>query len=396
MINSLLDTDLYKLTMMQAVLHNGPAVNVEYKFVNRNSNIDLRPYVEQIEAEVDRLCSLRFTKSELAYLEGLGFFKSEFLEILRIFQLNRDFIQIESGENNLEITIKGPWLHTIMFEVPVLAIVSEVYTQANFPKPDYQQGRARLDSKINEIKNAALDDRYKLSDFGTRRRFSGAWQREVVEILHTTLPSNFVGTSNVALAKEFSLKPIGTMAHEYFQAYQALGQRLADSQKAALQSWANEYRGNLGIALSDIYGIDAFLRDFDLYFCKLFDGVRHDSGDPFTWGEKVIAHYDAMRIDTQTKTLVFSDSLTIPKTIELFEYFHDRIKLGFGVGTKLTNDLGYEPLSIVIKMTRCNDQPVAKISDEPGKVICDDPDYLAYLRHVFQLPTDSTKSRKKI
>lgn len=396
MINSLLDTDLYKLTMMQAVLHNGPAVNVEYKFVNRNSNIDLRPYVEQIEAEVDRLCSLRFTKSELAYLEGLGFFKSEFLEILRIFQLNRDFIQIESGENNLEITIKGPWLHTIMFEVPVLAIVSEVYTQANFPKPDYQQGRARLDSKINEIKNAALDDRYKLSDFGTRRRFSGAWQREVVEILHTTLPSNFVGTSNVALAKEFSLKPIGTMAHEYFQAYQALGQRLADSQKAALQSWANEYRGNLGIALSDIYGIDAFLRDFDLYFCKLFDGVRHDSGDPFTWGEKVIAHYDAMRIDTQTKTLVFSDSLTIPKTIELFEYFHERIKLGFGVGTKLTNDLGYEPLSIVIKMTRCNDQPVAKISDEPGKVICDDPDYLAYLRHVFQLPTDSTKSRKKI
>lgn len=385
MINSLLDTDLYKLTMMQAVLHNGPAANVEYRFVNRNPDIDLRPCREKIEAQIDHLCSLRFTRAELGYLNRLPFFKSEFLEFLRIFQLNRDFIQIESGEDNLEITIKGPWLHTIMFEVPVLAIVSEVYSQVNFPEPDYDKARERLQDKINEIKSAELDDTYKLSDFGTRRRFSGAWQREVVDILHQSLPNNFVGTSNVALAKEFSLKPIGTMAHEYFQAYQALGQRLVDSQKAALQSWANEYRGDLGVALSDIYGVDAFLRDFDLYFCKLFDGVRHDSGDAFEWGDKVIAHYESMRIDTKTKTLVFSDSLTIPKTIQLYNYFCKRIKLGFGVGTKLTNDLGYEPLSIVIKMTRCNDQPVAKISDEPGKVICDDPDYLAYLRHVFKL-----------
>ena len=246
MISSLLDTDLYKLTMMQAVLHNGPAANVEYRFVNRNANIDLRPYREQIEREIDHLCELHFTKSDLIYLKSLPFFKPEFLEFLRIFQLNRDFIQINDGERDLEITIKGPWLHTIMFEVPVLAIVSEVYSQANYPTPDYQKGRERLHAKITEIQTADLDDTYKLSDFGTRRRFSFAWQREVVEILHQALPANFVGTSNVALAKEFSLKPIGTMAHEYFQAYQALGQRLADSQKAALQSWANEYRGDLG------------------------------------------------------------------------------------------------------------------------------------------------------
>jgi nicotinate phosphoribosyltransferase len=386
MINSLLDTDLYKLTMMQAVLHNAPAANVEYRFVNRQKEIDLRPYKTEIEKQIDHLCSLHFTKQELSYLKNLRFFKSEFLEFLRIFQLNRDFIEVSEGEDNLEITIKGPWLHTIMFEVPLLAIVSEVYTSSNYPDEDFTSAREKLATKIATITESDLGVRYKFSDFGTRRRFSYRWQREVVDTLRQALPNNFVGTSNIALAKSFGIKPIGTMAHEYFQAYQALGGRLADSQKAALQSWANEYRGDLGIALSDIYGLDAFLRDFDLYFCKLFDGVRHDSGDPFVWGDKVLAHYEAMRVDAHTKTLVFSDSLTIPKTIELFNYFNERANLGFGIGTRLTNDVGHPPLSIVIKMTRCNGQPVAKISDEPGKVICDDPSFLAYLRHVFNLP----------
>lgn len=384
-IDSLLDTDLYKLTMMQAVLHNGPAANVEYRFVNRNDAVDLRPYKKDIEAEIDALCSLHFTKDEIAYLASLPFFKPEFLEFLRIFQLNRDFVQVIEGEDDLEIVIQGPWLHTILFEIPLLAIVSEVYSKIKFPQPDYNIGRERLTAKILEIKSADLGTDYKISDFGTRRRFSKQWQHEVVEFLVKELPDNFVGTSNVFFAKEFGIKPIGTMAHEYFQAHQALGPRLADSQKAALQSWANEYRGDLGIALSDIYGIDAFLRDFDLYFCKLFDGVRHDSGDPIWWGNKILAHYEAMRIDSRTKTLVFSDGLTIAKTIELYKHFHARAKLGFGIGTKLTNDLGHKSLSIVIKMTKCNQQPVAKISDEPDKVICDDPEYLAYLRHVFKL-----------
>jgi nicotinate phosphoribosyltransferase len=387
-IESLLDTDLYKLTMMQAVLHNAPEANVAYRFVNRSSEVDLRPYCEAINREIDALCELRFGKAELAYLSTLGFFRSEFLEFLRIFQLNREFIQVSEGDENLQISIKGPWLHTILFEVPVLAIVSEAYTTTNFPAPNLAEGRARIEEKVSTIKQANVSAAYNITDFGTRRRFSRAWQCEVVKTLQAQLPDHFVGTSNVKLAMQFGLKPIGTMAHEYFQAYQALGRRLVDSQKDALQSWANEYRGNLGIALSDIVGIDAFLRDFDLYFCKLFDGVRHDSGDPFTWGDKVLAHYEANGIDTHTKSLVFSDNLTIPKTLALFNYFHERAQLGFGIGTNLTNDLGYKPLSIVIKMTRCNEQPVAKISDEPNKIICDDPSYLKYLRHVFKLEDD--------
>jgi nicotinate phosphoribosyltransferase len=182
---------------------------------------------------------------------------------------------------------------------------------------------------------------------------------------------------------DHGLTPLGTMAHEYLQACQAVGPRLRDSQVFAFNMWAREYRGDLGIALSDVCGMDAFLRDFDLFFCKLFDGVRHDSGDPFEWGEKLIAHYEKMRIDPRTKTMVFSDSLNIPLAMRLYEYFRGRVRTSFGIGTNLTNDLGYDPLQIVIKMTRCNGQPVAKISDEPTKAMDYDPSYVAYLREVF-------------
>jgi len=176
------------------------------------------------------------------------------------------------------------------------------------------------------------------------------------------------------------------MAHEYLQACQAVGPRLRDSQVFAFNTWAREYRGDLGIALSDVCGMDAFLRDFDLFFCKLFDGARHDSGDPFEWGEKLIAHYQKMRIDPRTKVMVFSDSLNVPLAIKLFEYFRGRSQTAFGIGTNLTNDLGHEALQIVIKMTRCNGQPVAKISDEPSKAIDYDPSYVKYLREVFNVP----------
>ncbi|MET0332116.1 MAG: nicotinate phosphoribosyltransferase, partial [Dyella sp.] len=145
-------------------------------------------------------------------------------------------------------------------------------------------------------------------------------------------------------------------------------------------------RGDLGIALSDVYGLDAFLRDFDMYFCKLFDGTRHDSGDPFDWGEKVLAHYQANRVDPRSKVLVFSDGLDIPKVMQLYQNFRGRCQLAFGVGTNLTNDVGPQPLNIVIKMVRCNGQPVAKLSDSPGKNMCEDKAYVAYLRQVFQIP----------
>ena len=382
-IESLLDTDLYKFTMMQCVLHQFPGASVEYRFRCRNEGIDLSPYMDEVKAEVDHLCSLRFKEDELEYLRSLRFIKDDFVEFLSLFQLKRKYIDISEKDGQMAITIKGPWLHTILFEIPVLAIVNETYFMHVAPNIDKAEGRRRLDAKIKMIEAEPDREMISISDLGTRRRFSREWQKEVIETLKARLPREFAGTSNVLYAKELDLIPMGTMAHEYLQACQALGPRLRDSQTYAFEMWAKEYRGDLGIALTDVYGIEPFLKDFDMYFCKLFDGVRQDSGDPEKWGERMIEHYKANRCDPRTKTFIFSDSLTFERLIRLFRRFKGRVKLGFGVGTNLTNDLGPEPLNIVIKMVRANGQPVAKISDTPGKSLCDDPSYLAYLKQVF-------------
>ncbi|HEY2817792.1 MAG TPA: nicotinate phosphoribosyltransferase [Casimicrobiaceae bacterium] len=394
-IQSLLDTDLYKFTMMQVVLHHFPGAQVEYRFKCRNADVPLAPYIGEIQDEIRQLCSLRFTQRELDYLRGWRFFKSDFIDLLGLFRLDERFIAVSriAGTEDIDITIKGPWLHTIMFEVPILAIVSEIYHRNTVAAPNLTEGRGRLAAKIDLIKGVS-DPAFRIADYGTRRRFSRVWQDEIVGTLKTKIGEKFVGTSNVMLALERGLTPLGTMAHEYLQACQAVGPRLRDSQVFAFNTWAREYRGDLGIALSDVCGMDAFLRDFDLFFCKLFDGVRHDSGDPFEWGEKLILHYQKMRIDPRSKALVFSDSLSVPLAIRLFEYFRGRSQTAFGIGTNLTNDLGYEALQIVIKMTRCNGQPVAKISDEPSKAMDYDPSYVAYLRQVFQVPEPRNEERE--
>ncbi len=390
-IDSLLDTDLYKFTMMQVVLHRFPGAQVEYRFKCRTPGIDLTPDIDRIREEVAALCTLRFAEDELDYLRGLRFIKSDFLDFLGLFQLNTKYIRIEPAldrPGEIDLTIRGPWLHTILFEIPVLAIVNELYFRRTVPAPDFAEGRRRLQSKIGSIRDDSTLSAVRIADYGTRRRFSRAWQDEVLRGLESGLPQNLAGTSNVMYARTQGLTPLGTMAHEYLQACQALGPRLRDSQTFGFETWAGEYRGDLGIALSDVYGMEAFLRDFDLYFCQLFDGGRHDSGDPLQWGERLIAHYDRNRVDPRTKTLVFSDALTFDRVIELYRRFWNRAGLAFGVGTYLTNDLGYTPLQIVIKMVRCNGQPVAKLSDSPEKNMCDDVAYVAYLRQVFQIPAE--------
>ena len=388
-IESLLDTDLYKFTMMQCVLHHFPAAMVEYKFRCR-SNEDLAPYINEIKDEINKFCELRLQEDELLFLSKLDYVKSDFIDFLRIFKLNPNFISVNlDKEKKLEITIKGPWLHTILFEVPLLAIINEIYFRhlCKDTNQAHSIGREYLHNKIDLIKeNAAQHSNrilFKFSDFGTRRRFSRDWQEQVIKTLAQEIPNNFIGTSNLLFAKKFNLVPIGTMAHEFLQACQALGPRLVDSQKYALEMWTKEYRGRLGIALTDVVGMNAFLNDFDLFFAKLFDGLRQDSGDPISWGEKAIAHYKKLKIDPMTKLLIFSDGLTMPRAFEIYEHFYGRAKTAYGIGTNLTNDVGFKPIQIVIKMVRCNNQPVAKISDAPGKSMCDDPSYINYLHQVF-------------
>src|SRR5262249_54512177 len=323
----------------------------------------------------------------LPYLRGRGLMKSDFVVFLGLFPFNEKSTRVEPLPESpgLQITIRGPWLHTIMYEIPVLAIVSEVYFQRTQARPNLDEGRRRLTAKIDQVRALEPGLPFRISDYGTRRRFSRAWHDELIAAFKGEIPERFAGTSNVWLAMKHGVTPLGTMAHEYMQACQALGPRLRDSQIYAFDVWAKEYRGDLGIAVADTYGTEAFLRDFDMYFCKLFDGARHDSGDPFAWGERMIDHYRRNRVDPRAKTLIFSDHLTVPVAIAIARRFQGRALTSFGIGTNLTNDLGYEPINIVIKMVECNGQPVAKVSDAPGKTVSKDPGYLAYLRQVFGL-----------
>jgi len=391
-ISSLLETDLYKFTMWQAMLHRHPQTQAEYAFHCRNEpSYPLAELLSELERELDHLCSLNFREDELAYLGSLRFIKSDFIDFLRIFRFQRAFITVKAKGPHLEITARGPQVHVMGFEIFVLAIVNELYFRRFDAEAAVAEGRRRLDVKLQQLRDFSKESQYapnratpfEFFDFGLRRRFSGNWHREVLERLARDAAPFFRGTSNVLLARELGLVPIGTMAHEYLQTFQALGVRLRDHQKAALESWVQEYRGDLGIALTDVVGMDAFLADFDLYFAKLFDGLRHDSGDPAWWGEKALAHYAKLRIDARTKRLVFSDSLTLPKALELYRHFADRTQLGFGIGTSLSNDMGLKTLHIVMKLTHANGQPVAKLSDSPGKTMCEDETFLAYLRQVF-------------
>lgn len=387
-IPSLLDTDLYKLTMMQAVLHQHPGAQVEYRFRCRSPDVDLVPFLGEISDQIDALCALRATPEELDYLRGLRFIKPDFVDFLGLFHFDRKYVQLRRCDQEgggIELRVCGPWLHTILFEVPLLAIISEVYMTGTHGPADREEGLRRLRAKTAPLREAVGFEDCVITDFGTRRRYSHAWHGEVLPHLRAEFGPHFTGTSNLHFARQLGLVPQGTMAHEWLQAFQALGPRLRDSQVAAFDTWAREYRGDLGVALTDVIGLDAFLRDFDLYFCKLFDGMRHDSGDPFEWGERILAHLHAHRIDPRTKTLVFSDGLDVQRVMALYDHFRGRCRMSFGVGTNLTNDLGPKPLQIVLKMVRCNGQPVAKLSDSPGKTMVDDPGYLAYLRQVFSV-----------
>ncbi|RKG53272.1 nicotinate phosphoribosyltransferase [Acinetobacter cumulans] len=394
-IQSLLDTDLYKFTMLQVVLHKFPQTHSVYHFRCRNLQDTVYPLVDildDLNEQLDHLCTLQFKEDELLYLRSLRFLKSDFVDYLELFQLKRRFIKAGiDSEGRLDIWVEGPMVQAMMFEIFVLALVNELYFRRIRSDEVFLEGQRRLDAKVELLKHytevqGSDEPPFLVSDFGTRRRYSFAWQKHVIQAFNQAAPEIFRGTSNVLIAKELGLTPIGTMAHEFLQAFQALDVRLRNFQKSALETWVQEYRGDLGIALTDVVGMDAFLKDFDLYFAKLFDGLRHDSGDPYEWGDKAYAHYKKLKIDSKTKMLTFSDGLDLEKAWSLHNYFKDRFQVSFGIGTNLTNDMGQTPLNIVLKLVECNGQSVAKISDSPGKTMTDNDTFLAYLRQVFEIP----------
>ncbi|WP_317177224.1 nicotinate phosphoribosyltransferase [Pectobacterium sp. HCp5_1] len=387
-LHSLLDTDAYKLHMQQAVYHHYYDVDVAAEFRCRGDEL-LGVYADEIAHQVDLMRFLSLSDDEFTYLSSLPFFKPDYLHWLRDFRFNPQQVSIKNHAGKLDIRITGPWREVILWEVPLLAVISEVVHRDRSPHITTKQALAQLSASLESFRQNSADvdlSRFKLMDFGTRRRFS----RDVQQTIVTTLRADFpylIGTSNYDLARRLDITPVGTQAHEWFQAHQQISPTLANSQRAALQMWLREYPIHLGIALTDCITMDAFLRDFDLPFAEAYQGLRHDSGDPVDWGEKAIAHYQRLNIDPMSKTLVFSDNLNLNKALTLYRHFGQRVNLVFGIGTRLTCDIpGVKPLNIVIKLVECNGKPVAKLSDSPGKTICQDQNFVCELRKAFDLP----------
>jgi nicotinate phosphoribosyltransferase len=377
---SLLDTDLYKINMGQVMFHKHTNLNGKYIFKCRNRGVEFTEEMcEEINAQIDHLCTLTFADEELDYLSTLRFIKKDYIEFLRLWRPLRRYVNCWLDGTDLHIEVNGPLFAAMQFEIYLLEIVNEVYFRMKY---DYlslcSAAREKLWHKIHGFRQELYD--FKFAEFGCRRRLSREWQDYVVsELLQT---GHCVGTSNVFLAMKYGCKPIGTYAHEYVQMYQGIpGVTLAYTNKMAMDEWFEEYQGDNGTALTDTLGTDLFLMDFDKLQAMCYTGVRHDSGDPIAWGEKIIAHYEKLGIDPKTKTLLFSDSLSFPKAQTIYDHFRGRINVSFGIGTYLSNDTNVEPLNIVIKLQYVNGHPVAKLSDDRGKTMCQSDDYFNYLQN---------------
>ena len=378
-IISLLDTDLYKFNMHQVMFHKHTDLIGEYHFKCRNTEIVFtKEMFDEINEQIDYLCSLKFTKEELTYLRNIRYIKDDYVEFLRIWRPLRDYVETSLSEDGeLSIVIKGPMFAATHFEIYLLEIVNEVYFRFQY---DYEElllsARSRLDEKVKKINEGIYT--FKFAEFGCRRRLSRDWQEEVISTLVKT--GKCVGTSNVYLAKKLNIKPIGTYAHEFVQMYQGISKiPLAYTNYYAMKDWFNEYNGDNGTALTDTLTTDLFLLDFDFLQASTYTGLRHDSGDPFVWGDKILAHYEKLGIDAKNKTLLFSDSLNFDYAEKIYQYFKDRCKVSFGIGTYCSNDTKVEPLNIVIKLQYVNNRPVAKLSDVKGKTMCKDTVYLKHL-----------------
>lgn len=366
-IRDLLDNDLYKFTTMNAVQKKFPNAEVLYRFVNRGKTPFPEGFAEALRKEVDTLSSLSLTAEAEEYMrKKCYFFEPVFIDLLKGYRFNLAEVVITQEGTSLEVEIRGLWYRTVLWEVPIMAIISELYFKMTGQKTD--DYKPRIVAKAQEFVNMGAE----VSEFGTRRRFSYEVQDNLVGLLKEHMGKNLLGTSNVYLAMKHDLTPLGTHPHEWFMYHGAhYGYRMANS--IGLESWVDVYQGNLGIALTDTYTSDNFFQSFSTKYSKLFDGVRWDSGNPFEFTDKVIDHYIKNRIDPKTKTIVYSDGLDMEKVKEIKAYVNGRIHEAYGIGTYLSNDVGVKPLNMVIKLFAAKPAgwssfvPTVKLSDVEGK-----------------------------
>ena len=384
---SLLETDAYKFSMGNVIFKRFNDYTTTWSFKCRNNDIKFtEEMVQEIRDQFNHYCTLRFTDEELNWLKiNLPWLSVGYINYLKFWQPIRNEVKINEGEitsyNNcgLAIEASGTWLNTSMYEIPLLAIVNEVYFAfkygVNVKNAIFKE---KTIEKVNRIKRDLVIGPF--SEFGMRRRLSATTQDWLIKYLVESQAPKFVGTSNVYLAKKYGIKAVGTQAHEYYMAMQSkFDLNPTYTNMYGMKVWVEEYQTRNGIALTDTLGTDLFLKDFNLTYATLFSGVRHDSGDPIEWGDKMIAHYRKLGINPKTKTLLFSDSLNFEKAAYIYDTFEGVCNVAFGIGTFLSNDTDVEPLNIVMKMTECNGSPVAKISNTPGKGMCKDKVYEDYL-----------------
>lgn len=368
-LTSLLDNDFYKITMQQGVIKLFPHSMARYEFINRGKHEFPEGFAAFLRNAVDKMATLRLSPQEKIYLAtACPYLEPTYLDFLQGYSYDPSEVKIEQKGPDLRVSIQGYWYRTILWEVPLMALISELYY--------YVKGAEPITPDLVNSVNKDKIEKYgrlgvTIAEFGTRRRHSYHVHSKVVQTLAEFGAGTFVGTSNVHFAMLYNTKPIGTHAHEWFMFHAAkYGFKMSNS--LGLEHWTAVYRGDLGIALADTYTTDIFFEQFDKKFSKLFDGVRHDSGDPIEFAEKTINHYKKMGIEPQSKTIIFSDALNYDKVERIANFCKGKIGMSFGIGTNFTNDVGLTPLNIVIKMTEALPEsktwiPVVKLSDEKGK-----------------------------
>ncbi len=366
---SILDNDFYKFTMQYAVIKLFPYAKGRYQFINRGKHEFPPHFAERLREAIDDMVKLKLTHNEKEFLrETCPYLDPTYLDFLQGYRFDPSEVSIVQEGTDLKVHIEGFWYRTILWEVPIMALICELFYQETQQKRQTDDWVIKtVEDKIQKYKDLDIV----FAEFGTRRRHSYEVHDLVVKSLKEKGQSTFIGTSNVYLAMKYNTKPIGTHAHEWFMFHAAkYGFKMANSM--GLEHWTDVYRGDLGIALTDTYTTEVFFEQFDKKFAKLFDGVRHDSGDPLEFGDKTIAHYQKLGIDPLTKTIIFSDGLNYEKVERITEHCKGRIGLSFGIGTDLTNDVGLKPMNIVLKMTEAKPENanwtgVVKLSDEPKK-----------------------------
>ena len=388
MLTSLLDNDFYKITMQNAVIKRFPYAHARYAFINRGEHAFPEGFGEALRGEVDRMATLRLSDEEKRYLQTTcPYLDPTYLDFLAGFRYDPSEVTNEQQGSELSVVMEGPWYRTILWEVPLMALISELWYQlrgVSVSEDDEALIEQRTREKIELYRQHGL----KIAEFGTRRRFSFAVHDRVVKALRHYGGEAFSGTSNVLLAMRHGVKPIGTHAHEWFMFHGArFGFKMANS--LALEHWVDVYRGDLGIALTDTFTTRAFFESFDKKFAKLFDGVRHDSGDPIEFADATIAHYQRLGINPLSKTIIFSDALTPEKVERIRAFCQGRIGMAFGIGTNFTNDIGVAPMNMVIKMVEARPEgqgwlPVVKLSDVPTKNT-GDPEMIALAKKVLSM-----------